>query len=62
VVTARELRLILFCIENQQMTVEELRHLLFDVPDQDSDLIVNFGMFKELESKLKLDCDEQGGC
>lgn len=36
--TTRELRQMLFNVENQKMTVEELRRILFNVVEQDEKL------------------------
>lgn len=36
--TTRELREMLFYVDNQELTVNELRAILFDVVDQDKEL------------------------
>lgn len=36
--TVRELRKMLFNVENQKLTVEELRRILFDVDEQDEEI------------------------
>lgn len=36
--TARELRKMLFNVENQKLTVEELRRILFEIDEQDEEL------------------------
>ena len=52
-ISARELREILFYVENQKMTVEELRHKLFDVKDQDKQENVDMGLFRRFEAASK---------
>lgn len=36
--TTREFRKMLFSVDNQELTVKELRDILFDVVDQDKEL------------------------
>lgn len=47
--TTRELREALFYVTDQKMTVEELRHMLFNERDQDAELDLRFGVFAKLE-------------
>jgi hypothetical protein len=46
--TARQLREILFYINDQNMTVGELRKRLFDVQDQDAPITPQFNMWHKL--------------
>lgn len=53
--TTRELRQALYHLENQNMTVKELREKLFYAPiDQDAELEIGFGMWRELEAEEEL--------
>jgi len=45
-ITADELRRILFHIDNQEMTVKELRRKLYDCASGDSEVRIGFNMFK----------------
>lgn len=45
-ITADELRRILFHIDNQEMTVKELRRKLYDCAGGDSEVRIGFNMFK----------------
>jgi len=47
--TARTLREVLFYLENQKMTVGQLRTMLFKVDNQDAPLQLGFSMWKRLE-------------
>lgn len=47
--TTRELRQALFHLENQEMTVKELRRMLFKEVDQDAQLEIKPGMWSKLE-------------
>ena len=47
-ISARQLREILFYLDNQEMTVKELRNKLFDVEQQDKQVDVNFSMYDKL--------------
>lgn len=44
-ITVRELRTILFHVEDQEMTVKELRSRLFQVGDQDKEFAINAALF-----------------
>jgi len=48
--TIRNLRKALFYIDNDQMTVKELRALLFKANEQDKEIEIKAGMFAELEA------------
>ena len=48
VITVRELRRILFHIDNQDMTIRALREKLYQVEDQDAILIDSFSMWYKL--------------
>ncbi len=61
-ISARELREILFYLENQKTTVEDLRHLLFEATDQDKQVEINHALFTNLipaPSKTRLSADEE---
>ena len=47
-ITVRELREMLFHIDNQDMTVRQLRKALYDIDDQDAELTPCFAMWKKL--------------
>jgi hypothetical protein len=47
-ISARQLREILFYLDNQDMTVRELRKQLFSVELQDKQVEVNFSMYDKL--------------
>lgn len=47
-ITVRQLREMLFHLDNQDMTVEELRKALFDINNQDLELISEFTMWEKL--------------
>jgi hypothetical protein len=47
-ITADELRQILFHISDQEMTVKELRRLLFDCPKSGAEIAVGHGMFAKM--------------
>ena len=47
-ITVRQLRELLFYIDDQNMTVEEFRKRLFDIEDQDMELIPDFSMWKKV--------------
>ena len=57
--TTRELRQALFHLNDQKMTVEQLRSMLFGIADQDAELEIGFGMFKEAENKLAAQVEKQ---
>ena len=48
VITVRELREMLFHIDNQDMTVRQLRKALYDIDDQDAEIVTCFAMWKKL--------------
>lgn len=47
-ISAAELREVLFYLENQEMTVRELRAKLFETQEQDKQVEVNFALFAKL--------------
>lgn len=47
-ITARQLRRILFFVQDGSKTVEELRHELFHVDQQDTPVEIGFGMFERM--------------
>lgn len=47
-ITARQMREMLFNLDNQQMTVEELRKRLFEVQEQDKPVNVDFSMWRKM--------------
>lgn len=47
-ISAADLRAILFYIDNQQLTVKELRDTLFQVQDQDKELPIDFALWAKL--------------
>lgn len=47
-ITARDIRAILFMVEDQGLTVKELRDILFRVEDQDKELPIDFALFAKL--------------
>lgn len=49
--TVRNLRTALYFINNQGMTIEELRHKLFEIEDQDAILEMGFSMWADMESQ-----------
>jgi len=49
--TTRELREALYHLSNQNMTVKDLRAMLFAVEDQDAKLEPGIGMWAKLEAK-----------
>ena len=49
--TTRQLREILFSLDNQKMTVEELRNMLFKVDEQDKEITAEAIQKLEAESK-----------
>jgi hypothetical protein len=46
--TVKELRGLLFLIENEDITVKELRQQLFDIDNQDHKLTADWGVFSKL--------------
>jgi hypothetical protein len=46
----RKLREALFYLDDQKMTVEELRAMLFNVEDQDKEIEIGSDMWKKLEA------------
>jgi len=46
-ITPRELRRILYQLDDQSMTVEQLRKALFDVDNQDEPLSIDIQMFRK---------------
>lgn len=53
--TTRELRELLFHLEDQSMTVAELRNMLFKIDDQDTELYPGFGMWRKIEAQHAAD-------
>ena len=49
--TTRQLRVTLFMLRNQQMTVNQLRAMLFLAEDQDAEIEIGFGTFLKMESE-----------
>lgn len=47
-ITAAELRMILFDVRDQEMTVGDLRRKLHDARDQDAEVAITRGMFAAL--------------
>lgn len=47
-ITVKQLREMLFHIDNQEMTIKELRRRLYSVDNQDAELVVSFSMWREL--------------
>lgn len=52
-ITARQLRAFLFFLQNQKMTIEDFRHMLFMVDKQDEVLVPDMGMWKRLEAEFE---------
>jgi len=49
--TVREIREALCYLDNQNMTVKELRAMLFNVADQDAEIELRIGMWAKLEAR-----------
>ena len=52
-ITPRQLREILFYLQNQEMTVRELRQELFEVVEQDEPMEVGHAMFVKMGVERK---------
>ena len=50
-ISVRQLREILFYLDNQNMTVNDLRNKLFDVKHRDKQVDVNFAIYAKLDIK-----------
>jgi SHS2 domain-containing protein len=50
-ISVRQLREILFYLDNQNMTVNDLRNKLFDVKHRDKQVEVNFAMYAKFDVK-----------
>lgn len=47
-ISAKDLRAILFHIDNQQLTIEQLRSILFNVKDYEKPVAVGFDMWRKM--------------
>lgn len=52
-ITVRQIREILFHLEDQSMTVSDLRSMLFNIEEQDAQIKINFAMWRAAEEKNK---------
>ena len=57
--TARNLRTALFHLENQNMTVKELRAMLYKIDAQDDDLELDFSMWIQLEAEVEAEAKQE---
>lgn len=52
-ITARQLRQILYFVQNGNQTVEELRRELFKVAEQDKPVAIGFGMIARMSQDTR---------